>query len=141
MEDIPLQKIKDFRAQYREDRDKLRDKLILIIEDALKVEGTISSSHLQTRIRALVSTQVRQLKYDRSTKGRILHGFKTVLGAAKELTGTLKSAFTGVPIAAALAAEVPAAAGPVVDFVEHEMTILTKSDVAYLYRIGKEFRR
>jgi len=91
------------------------------------------------RIQALVGTQLRKLQYDRALGTRILGGFRAVLGAAKALTGTLKSALTGVSIAVALATEAPAAGGPVIDFIEREVSQLRTSDIAYLYRIRGEF--
>ena len=93
------------------------------------------------RIQALIRNQLRHMQHDRAWSTRILGGFKAVLGAAKVLTGTLKSALTGLRIAVALATEVPAATGPVVDFIEHEVSQLSTSDIAYLYRIRGEFSK
>jgi hypothetical protein len=139
MANIPLQKIKDFRVQYKKDRDTLRDKLFLMIEEITGKEPTISPARMQMKIQTMVNTQLKQLEYDRSTKARLINGFKAVLGAAKELSGTLKSTFTGLSLGTALVPAIPAAASPLADFAEQEITQVSKSDVAYLYRIRKEF--
>jgi len=141
MEEIPLVRIKEFRTQYREDRNKLRDRLFLMMEEVLAEEPTVSPARLQMRIETLVKTQFRRLENDLAWSTRILGGFRAVLGAAKALSGTLKSALTGAPIAVALAGEVPAAGEPVLNFIEREVSQLRTSDIAYLYRISGEFSR
>lgn len=141
MEDVTLTKIKEFRIQYREDRNKLRDKLFMMMEEVLAEEPTLSPARLQMRIETLVQTQLRRLDYDRALSTRILRGFKSVLGAARALSGTLTSVLTGVPIAVALASEAPAAGEPVIDFIEKEVSQLKTNDIAYLYRIQGAFKK
>lgn len=139
MESIPLTKIKKFRAQYREERNTLRDKLFLMMQEVLAEEPTVTAAHLQMRIETLVRTQLRRLEYDRAWSTRILEGFRAVLGTARALSGTLKSALTGAPIELALAGEATAAAEPVVNFIQREVSQLRTSDIAYLYQIRGEF--
>jgi hypothetical protein len=139
MENVPLARIKEFRTQYSEDRNKLRDRLFLMMEDVLAEEPTVSPARLQMRVETLVKTQFRRLQYERAWSTRILGGFKAVLGSARALSGTLKSLLTGAPIAVALASELPAAGEPVLNFIEKEISQLRTSDLAYLYRISGEF--
>jgi hypothetical protein len=139
LQKIPLEKLKDFRDKYREDRDKLRDKLFLMIDEALGEEDTALPARLHMRIEALIHERVRHLEHDRAWSTRIIKGLRTVTGAIETVAKQFSSSLTGVPVQFGLAAGGAAASSHVLDFIKEQVSQLRLSDVTYLYRVREEF--
>jgi len=139
LREIPLEKLKDFRERYREDRDRLRDKLFLMIDQALGEEDVGLSARLRMRIEALIHEQVRTLEHDRAWSTRIIGGLRAAGGAVEAAAKELTSSLTGVPVQFGLAAGGAAASGHILDFIKEQVSQLRLSDVTYLYRVRAEF--
>lgn len=137
--DIPLAKIKDFRNRYREDRDKLRDRLFLMLDEILGDEPTTPLPRLKMRLEAIVNAERRQLEYDREWSSRVIGGLRALLGVTKAGAGVLQTALTGVPIQLALAGGASDAGENVLNYIEEQRSQLRTSDVTYLYRIRGTF--
>lgn len=137
--DIPIDKIKQFRHEYQEERNKLRDSIFLTIDRILNEEPSISPERLRMRIQTLINIKLRNLEHDASWSTRILEGIRTSLGILDTSVSAFRAALTGVPLEWALAGETSAAGNAVLDYIDAQASVLRTSDVTYLYQVKRKF--
>lgn len=138
--DIPIERIKQFRQEYQEERNKLWDAIFSTIEGILREEEDISPARLKIRIQTLLDVELRQLQQEAAWRTRILDGIKTTLGVLeKTVERVFQAALAGVPFELGLASQAPSAGSAVLGFVDRQTSIFRTSDVTYLYLVRKKF--
>jgi hypothetical protein len=141
IENIPLERIVAFRREHERERQQLRDAISNAIAQILEEEPLASRAHLRERTETLLNVHVRQLEHEASWTTRILGGFRTLLEVPKAAVRAFNVFSSGAPLELAVAGGTAEASMPILDYFDKQRDLFRTSDVTYLYKAAREFRR